>query len=53
MDGADAGGRVGPEQFLGEREPDAQSHEPLLRAVVQVALDARPLVVGRLGDPPA
>ena len=42
---------VGAHQLLGEREPDPQRDQPLLRAVVQVALDPRALEVRRRGDP--
>ena len=47
------GRRIRLEQLLGQREPDPQHHQPLLRPVVQVALDPRPLLIGGLRDPPA
>ena len=51
--GARAALRVDLEQLLSERELDAQPDQPLLGAVVQIALDARPLVVSGSGDPAA
>ena len=47
-----AGHRIADQELLGEREPDPQQHQALLRAVVEVALDPRTLLVGSLGDPP-
>ncbi len=43
--------RVVGELRLGEAERDAHRDEPLLRAVVQIALDPAPLGVGRRQDP--
>ena len=40
------GGRIGVDPFAGEAEVDGQQHEPLLGAVVQVALD--PVELARL-----
>ena len=42
--------RVGLQQVLGERQLDAQHDQPLLRPVVQVALDPRALGIGHPGD---
>ena len=44
-------GRAAGHHLLGELEPDPQRDEPLLAAVVQVALDPPALVVGRGEDP--
>ena len=56
---AECADRLGPrggilvQRLLGEREPDPQRDQPLLGAVVQVALDPRALEIGRLRDPHA
>jgi hypothetical protein len=38
---------------LGGAQPHREGDQPLLSAVVQVALDTAPLGVGGLDDPPA
>jgi hypothetical protein len=43
--------RVGGEELLCKPKVHAQSDEVLLGAVVEVALDAQPLGVGRRDDP--
>ena len=43
-------GRAAGHHLLGELEPDAQRDQPLLAAVVEVALDPPALVVGRRED---
>ena len=40
------GARLGP----GHAQVDGEGHQPLLRAVVQVPLEAAPLGVGRVDD---
>ena len=46
-------GRAAGHHVLGELEPDPQRDQPLLAAVVEVALDPPALVVGRREDPRA
>jgi hypothetical protein len=46
----EAGVRILPHELLGQLHLDAQRHEPLLRAVMQVALDPPPLPVGGRED---
>ncbi len=47
------GCRIGHDQFARELEVDRERHEVLLHAVVQFALDATAIVVGRKHEPPA
>ena len=49
----DAALGIARHELLGELELDPQRDQPLLRAVVQVALEAPPLAVGRRQDPRA
>ena len=44
------GGRIGVELALGEAERERERDEPLLRAVVEVALEPAPGLVARLDD---
>ena len=50
-DVAEGGFGVGPELVLRAAELERQCHEPLLRSVVQVALDPSPFLVRRRGEP--
>ena len=48
---ADLGIDVGAEGVLGVAQGETDRHQPLLGAVVQVAFDAAPLLVGGGDDP--